>query len=142
MDVLPTLCGLLRIAPPADVRLDGSDLSPLLRREPGRAFTRHQPLFWHLQRSRPIVALRDERWVLTADPDFELPTDNMFRETWIPAIKSGSYRNWQLFDLEVDPGQQNNLADARPEIVERLKQRLLQINASIMADGADWHLEQ
>lgn len=140
VDVLPTLCGLLRLAPPAGVHLDGSDLSPLLRPEPGRAFTRHQPLFWHLQKSRPIVALRDGQWSLTADPDFELSTENMFREAWIPAIKSGHYRNWQLFDLEADPGQKTDLAAAEPEVVERLKKQLLQINASIMADGADWHL--
>jgi arylsulfatase A len=140
VDVLPTLCGLLRIAPPAGVHLDGSDLSPLLRPEPGRVFTRHQPLFWHLQKSRPIVALRDGRWALTADPDFELSTDNMFREAWIPAIKSGGYRNWQLFDLETDPGQKSNVAAAKPEVLARLQRQLLQINASVMADGADWHL--
>lgn len=140
VDVLPTLSGLLRIAPPVGVHLDGADLSPLLRSEPGRAFARKQPLFWHLQKSRPIVALRDGRWALTADPDYELSTDNMFREAWIPAIKSGGYRNWQLFDLEADPGQKNNLAEAEPENLERLKRQLLKINASVMADGADWHL--
>jgi len=142
IDVLPTICGLLRISPPAGVKLDGSDLSPLLRPTPGRAFTRHQPLFWHLQKSRPIVALRDGRWSLTADPDYELSTDNMFREAWIPAIKGGGYRNWQLFDLEADPGQRTNIADAKPEVLERLKKQLLNINTSVMADGADWHLTQ
>ena len=142
VDLLPTICGLLRIAPPAGVPLDGSDLSPLLRPENGRTFTRHQALFWHLQKARPIVAMRDGRWSLTADPDFELSTENMFREAWIPAIKSGGYRNWQLFDLESDPGQKTNLADMKPEIAERLKKELLKINASIMADGADWHLPE
>jgi arylsulfatase A len=142
VDLLPTICGLLRIAPPAGVPLDGSDLSPLLRPENGRTFTRHQALFWHLQKARPIVAMRDGRWSLTADPDFELSTENMFREAWIPAIKSGGYRNWQLFDLESDPGQKTNLADMKPEIAERLKKELLKINASIMADGADLHLPE
>lgn len=142
VDLLPTICGLLRIAPPTGVHLDGSDLTPLLRAEKGRAFTRHQPLFWHLQKSRPIVAVRDGRWSLTADPDFELSTDNMFREAWIPAIKSGGYRNWQLFDLEADPGQKTNLAATNPEIAERLKKALLKINASVMAEGADWHLPE
>ena len=139
VDVVPTLCGLLRIPPPAGVHLDGSDLSPLLRPAPGKSFTRHQPLFWHLQKSRPIVALRDGRWSLTADPDFELSTDNMFREAWIPALKAGGYRNWQLFDLEADPAQKNDLAAAQPAVVERLKRQLLELNASVMADGADWH---
>lgn len=142
VDVLPTVCGLLRIAPPAGVFLDGSDLSPLLRPESGRTFTRHQPLFWHLQKSRPIVALRDGRWSLTADPDYELSTENMFREAWIPALKSGGYQNWQLFDLEADPSQQINLADTQPAVLARLKAHLLRINASVMADGANWHLPE
>ncbi|MCL4206535.1 MAG: sulfatase-like hydrolase/transferase [Pirellulaceae bacterium] len=139
VDVLPTVCGLLGIAPPAGVHLDGSDLSPLLRPRADVEFVRHQPLFWHLQKSRPIVALRDGRWSLTADPDYELSTDNLFREAWIPVIKSGGYRNWQLFDLEADPGQTTDLAEAHPEVLARLKARLLEINASVMADGTDWH---
>ncbi len=57
VDILPTICDLLGIDPP-ESHLDGSDLSPLLRGHEER-FQRHQPLFCHLQKSRPIVAMRD-----------------------------------------------------------------------------------
>lgn len=140
VDVLPTVCSLLGIAPPEGVHLDGSDISPLLKPDAGRAFTRHQPLFWHLQKSRPIVAMRDGPWSLTADPDYELSSDNMFQEAWIPVIKSGGYKNWQLFNLEKDPEQATGLAAKHPDVLERMKKQLLKINASIMADGPDWHL--
>lgn len=140
VDILPTVCGLLGIAPPAGVHLDGSDISPLLRPAAGTAFTRHQPLFWHLQKARPIVALRDGPWSLVAEPDFELSTSNMFEEAWIPAIKSGTYKNWQLFNLETDRAQEHNIAPDHPEVLARLKARLIEINTSIMADGPDWHL--
>lgn len=139
VDVLPTVCGLLGLGKP-DVWLDGADLSPVLRGEPGE-WTRHQPLFWHLQKSRPIVAMRDGDYSLVADPDYELSTSNMFEEKWIPKIKSGGYTNFQLFNLKTDPAQTQNIADEYPELVERLKQQLLRINASVMADGADWHLQ-
>ncbi len=140
IDTLPTVCGLLGIAPPKNVHLDGSDLSPLLRSGDAAKFTRHQPLFWHLQKSRPIVAMRDGRFSLVAEPDFELSTDNMFQESWIPKIKSGGYINFQLFDLEADPSQEHDIASSHQELVERLKKKMLEINASIMADGSDWHL--
>jgi arylsulfatase A len=141
VDVLPTVCGLLGLQRPVNVHLDGSDLSPVLT---GRAsnFTRHQPLFWHLQKSRPIVALRDGDYSLVADPDYELSTNNMFQESWIPAIRNGGYRNFQLFNLKDDPQQMTNIADREPETLARLTKSLLSINESIMRDGHDWHLQK
>jgi len=140
VDVLPTVCGLLGLDAPSDRAIDGSDLTSILLGDGGN-FTRHQPLFWHLQRSRPVVAMRDGDWSLVAEPDYELSTSNMFEEAWIPAIKSGGYKDFQLFDLKEDRAQTTDLSAERPEVLERLKRELLKINASIMADGADWHLK-
>ncbi len=139
VDVLPTICGLLGIDPPKGVHLDGSDISALLTGKPQK-FERHQPLFWHLQKSRPVVAIRDGDYSLVAEPDYPLSTDNMFDEAWIPAIKTGSYKNYQLHNLKDDPSQENDLATAQPEVLERMKKQLLAINQSIMADGARWDL--
>lgn len=66
----------------------------------------------------------------------------MFREAWIPAIKSGSYTNYQLFNLKEDRAQTRNIAGKHPELVARLKKSLLDINTSIMRDGPDWHLRR
>lgn len=63
---------------------------------------------------------------------------NMFNESWIPAIKAGTYDRFELFDLDRDPGQKINLAAKNPEVVSRLKKLLLEINASVMADAPDW----
>lgn len=139
VDVLPTVCGLLGLEKPEGVHLDGSDLSALLTGS--GEFNRHQPLFWHLQKSRPVVAMRDGDFSLVADPDYELSTNNMFQEAWIPKVKAGGYTNFQLFNLKDDPGQTTNLASEQPERLERMKKQLLEINASVMADGEDWHLK-
>ena len=141
IDVLPTVCGLLNIPGPSGVHLDGSDLTPLLTGH-SDGFSRHQPLFWHLQKSRPVVAIRDGDYSLVADPDYKLSTDNMFREAWIPAIKTGGYRNYRLFNLKTDPQQTRDLAAEKPQLVKRMKKSLLDINASIMSDGRDWHLKK
>lgn len=139
VDVLPTVCGLLEIGPPSGVHFDGADLTPVLRPTEGETFRRHQPLFWHLQKSRPVVALRDGRYSLVADPDYQLSTDNMFQESWIPKIREGDYTNFRLYDLEADRSQQHDISADHPELFERMKQNLRRINASIMANGADWH---
>jgi arylsulfatase A len=137
VDVLPTVCGLLGIKPDADVALDGSDLTPILMGRP-ESFHRHQPLFWHLQRSRPIVAMRDGDYSLVAERDNQLSSDNLFDESWIPAIRAGGYKNFRLFDLSEDPQQTTDIANDHPELFQRLKQQLLEINRSVMSDGTDW----
>lgn len=139
VDILPTVCGLLGLDPPGGVHLDGADLSALLTGN-RTMFARQQPLFWHLQKARPIVAMRDGNYSLVAEPDFELSTNNMFDEAWIPSIKSGGYKNYQLFNLKIDPNQETNIAPRNPELLDRLREKLLEINDSIMADGPDWHL--
>jgi len=63
---------------------------------------------------------------------------NMFQESWIPSIKAGAYTRFQLFDLAKDPGQQTDLSTQLPDVFARLKKKLLEINASVMADAPDW----
>ena len=139
VDVLPTVCGLLGLEKPKDTHLDGSDLSPILTGK--TKFHRHQPLVWHLQKSLPIIAMRDGDYSLVAEPDYPLSTNNMFKEEWIPTIKAGGYKNYQLYNLKKDPQQKNNLAQKKPDLLTKLKTELLAINKSIMADGHDWHLK-
>lgn len=141
VDLLPTICGLLKIDSTRGPKLDGVDLSEALL-DSGSGWVRTQPLFWHLQKSRPIVAMRQGRYVIVADPDYELSTSNMFDEKWIPVIKEGGYRNYQLYDLVSDPKQTRNLASEQNAVLEAMKETLLKFNASVMRDGEDWHLRQ
>jgi arylsulfatase A len=189
VDLVPTVCGLLRIDKPVNIHLDGSDLSPLLTGNENE-FTRHQPLFWLLPASAPAVAIRDGAYSLVAYRDYRLPKDhekmtalmkqieetlrkngtleeeirgstlqeqmfegfkdkeadrlrgqyvrlNMFQESWIPAIKAGVYTRYQLFDLARDPQQRHDLSAQLPNVLARLKKKLLEINASVMADAKD-----
>ena len=66
---------------------------------------------------------------------------NMFHESWIPSINSGTYARFQLFDLSKDPGQKRDLSKQFPDVANRLKQQLLELNASVMADAPDWSAE-
>lgn len=137
VDILPTVCGLLRVDRDTAVHLDGSDLTPILTGRP-EIFRRHQPLFWHLQKSRPIVAMRDGDYSLVAEPDYELSSSNMFVETWIPKIRSGGYTNYQLFNLKKDPNQTTDISADNQKLLGQLKTKLLEINDSIMSDATDW----
>jgi len=63
---------------------------------------------------------------------------NVFQESWIPILKSGSYKRFQLFDLAADPSQKVDVSKQHPEVFSRLKRQLLEINASVMAEAPDW----
>jgi len=65
---------------------------------------------------------------------------NRFQEAWIPKIKAGGYRKFELYDLENDLAQRADVADKHPIVLERLRKQLIDITASVMADGPDWHL--
>jgi arylsulfatase A len=63
---------------------------------------------------------------------------NVFQDSWIPVLKSGSYKRFQLFDLAADPSQKVDVSKQHPEVLSRLKRQMLEINASVMAEAPDW----
>ena len=63
---------------------------------------------------------------------------NTFQESWIPLIKAGGFGRFGLYDLDADPKQEKNISAQQPEVAAQLKQQLLSINASVMADAPDW----
>ena len=142
VDILPTLCELLSLDLPRNRPLDGTSLASLLLGNPD-GFSRPQPFYWHVHRSKPIVAIRDGDYSLIAHRDNdELPLTNRTDEAWIPLIKEGGYQGYELYDLKKDPKQTTDLASRYPEKLQELKRKLLDINASVMTDGYDWHMEE
>lgn len=103
LDVFPTACAAAGIELPTAVALDGVNLLPFLSAE--RDGSPHEALFWS---NGPNVAIRKGRWKL---------------------IKS--YDNVWLFDLTQDVGEENNLAETKPEIVEQLEMELQQWKAQM-----------
>jgi arylsulfatase A len=65
-------------------------------------------------------------------------TLNTFQEAWIPLVHAGSggIRKFELFDLSNDPSQQRDVSGKFPKVVERLKQQMLAVNASVLNDAA------
>ena len=98
LDVFPTVCAAAGIELPTVVQLDGVNLLPFLSGKVDGS--PHDVLFWS---NGPNVAIRKGHWKLVK-----------------------SYDNVRLFDLSDDLGEENNLAETRPEIVEQLEADLLQ----------------
>jgi len=115
IDLLPTMARLAGATPPADRVIDGADLWPLLS-NPARATAPHDALYFYW--GAELHAVRSGQWKL------HVPHPYQSLEAAGNDGAPGKYVRKEialsLFDLERDPGETVNLADRRPEIVERL----------------------
>ena len=115
MDFLPTLARLAGVRIPADRVIDGHDITALLhgKKEPGPTEAFFYYIHTHLQ------AVRSGKWKLHLPRPANPPwTPNWARH--IDAKDVFEITQPMLFDLESDIGEQHDVAENRPEVVERL----------------------
>jgi arylsulfatase A-like enzyme len=108
VDIVPTLLGLLRLAPPPS--LDGVDLRPL----------------WEAPDDPP-----DERWLFAeAGPRWSRDEIRSVRRERYKLILNRESQERQLYDLVEDPRERENLLQRRPEVASRLAAALTRFMAS------------
>jgi arylsulfatase A-like enzyme len=100
IDLLPTFAKLAGAEVPSDRTIDGRDISPLMEGRSG-AGSPHETYFYYSGSN--LQAVRSGKWKLRR-----------------------AENNTELYDLEADIGEKNNLADKHLDIVKRL--------ASLMED--------
>ena len=109
-DLVPSLLALTEVKPPASVKYDGENLRDVLVGRSERS--REAPIFFARPPDRksfygfrdlPDLAVRHQQWKLLCDFDGSRP---------------------QLYDLSVDLGEKENLAEAQPEVVSRLTKQV------------------
>jgi len=128
MDWLPTLVDLAGARLPDDRPIDGRSLVGVLQGTGERQATP----FFYLRLRLPfgdqhhsVGAVRDGRWKLT------LPQRG-YPYILEPLLKAELYwHGLMLFDLEADPGEQNDVAAEHPDVVARLSKEIDDFNASL-----------
>ena len=115
LDVLPTVCTLAGITPPADRALDGANIIPLFA---GHPVVRPHPLYWQYDFARTppwTAALRDGPWKLLTNAAFD---------------------RFALYDLTADPAEKQDLAAQHPDRVKTMTAALRTLHAAVSIEGA------
>jgi arylsulfatase A-like enzyme len=123
MDVLPTLVKLSGGAVPADRKIDGKDIWPLLS---GQTKTSpHEALFYF--NGRRLEAVRSGPWKLAVAP----------QGTGLPkgAADPVKHTGPRLYNLDTDIGELTDVAAQHPEVVARLQQFVQQMDADLGVTG-------
>ena len=99
IDIMATLVEITGAEYPAEfnkekiVPMQGVSLLPILK---GASIARQKPLYWQWRDGK---AVRENQWKIVAQ---------------------GKNADWDLYNMDEDPTETNNLADMHPEIVERM----------------------
>ena len=112
MDIFPTIIHLSGSELPNDRKIDGVDITPVLKGK--RSKTEHDILYYY--NGITLEALREGNWKLHLP---RIPESKVF---WSRS-SLGGYQKLDkpvLFDLGDDIGEQTDLADKYPEVVQRL----------------------
>jgi arylsulfatase A-like enzyme len=110
------VCAIAGVKPPVGVELDGEDVSDILLT--GNPRPRKAPLFW------------EWRSTVAGNPEFTPPPITVRDGRWKLLTNSDRSRV-ELYDIPNDPTETANLAEANPEVAERLARLALDWKATL-----------
>ncbi len=116
IDILPTVARLIGADLP-DHPIDGKDIWPLIDGTPGATSPQEAYYFYY---GRQLQAIRSGRWKLHFPHSYRTLAGRPGGRNGLPAKYSQAHIGLSLFDLQTDIGETTNVADAHPDVVERL----------------------
>lgn len=120
IDLLPTIAGLTGTkAHLGPLKIDGQDIAPLLRGDSG-ATSPHEALFFWYHKG-DLEAMRSGRWKLHFPHGYRTMKNRAVGNNGVPGKYDYSAKTrTELYDLNDDPNETNDLSGKYPEVVARL----------------------
>jgi arylsulfatase A len=127
LDFMPTFSALAGVPMPNDRAIDGTDISGLLTNS---SEERARTFYYLSAMSTQVVAYRDGDWKV------KLPRKG-YPKFLEPILKLSHYAHGPLlFNLKIDPYEENNVAKQYPERMEQLQQIIADKQSDIDGEGA------
>ena len=161
-DVLPSIASFCEVGLPENRTLDGNDLSAVFTGKSSKIDRRH-PVFFYRYFNDPICMLRDGDWCLIGyetpipiaerldlreyakfkpEPGEPQWSQWGFQESHMEKIPEIVPAHFELYNLQNDIGQQNDLAGEHPDKVQAMKAQMLQLREEMIKDGGNWYDEK
>lgn len=135
IDLLPSIAKLADSSLPGENKIDGMDASAAIL---GKGRAPRDEFIYYTSRGE-LDGIRIGKWKLLWQKP-QAPRKNKGKNKAKAVDKKPTI---SLFDLEADLGEQTNLADAQPEIVEKLKSRMLYLDKEITENAREpWVKEE
>lgn len=126
MDLLPTLAAMAGGTPPGDRKIDGHDISPLLRGQPG-AKSPWKKFFFYF--GNELHGVRSGKWKLRAKN--MLKNENIYNRKWRESDIGKIAIPAALYDLSRDPAEQKSVLRQHPKVAARLKRYMDEARADL-----------
>ena len=125
MDLLPLFCGLAGVELPADRKIDGKNILPVLQGK--TTASPHEFLYYY--NGTNLQAVREGNWKLHLPRTGQGPAI-LVQETK-PEKGFVTLEEPRLFNLKNDVGEKQNVADQNPDVVARLQKQAETIRAEL-----------
>ena len=149
-DILPTIASITDIPLPSDRVYDGIDISTVFF-DAQDILKREKPIFFYRYFHDPICMLREGKWCLLGYDEL-IPKAESLDEGQLGKIKPWHFmpnhmeylkplepKYFELYNLKEDKEQETDLSEKYPEIVSKMKKKMLELRAEMIAEGGDWY---
>jgi arylsulfatase A len=137
VDFLPTVCEITGIPLPADRKIDGASLLPVLS---GGHISRTTPLYWHFNQAfgGPLVALRSGNWKILATLDKTQPAGTVISPQTESDFKTAELKDFELYNLREDIGESRDLSSTQPAKLAEMKSLLAAKYQEVRQESPTW----
>jgi arylsulfatase A len=136
-DILPTFCNIAGVNVPYDRTIDGEDITSVFH---GKSVERTKPLCWFFPAHEdtyyrmPHMIFRENEYTLLAW--FNKKSKDELIMDW---IKNARLEKFELYNLQIDAGQTNDLRQKEPKRFNKMKTDMVNLWNNIRVEGPYWN---